>query len=301
MAVFGEGLANFGEGDLGGGGVLAGGEGGRDPGGLSHAHARGLDAESGVCEAVTADAAAGDEEVFAPFRDKSAEGNGGDDSAFEGLGFDSGFGVEVDGVEGVAAGLAFVFAEAGESQEADRFGPTGAVDELAAIDGALGAEADAVDLPAGGGVGDGLGEFVEGDFDPGLSAFFFGEEGVEKLVGVDLVLPVTLGDFPEIGEGALVEFDTFANEFPTDSGDHLFPPSIEESGKGNPAGGHGASELAISFDEHRFGTEASGLDGGDVASRAMTKLYSAMLRTAIVNRKVWGRLGISRRFPSVER
>ena len=57
-------------------------------------------------------------------------------------------------------------------------------------------------------------EFIIGDVHGGIDAFFLGENGVEELVGVNLVLPMALWHAGEIRDGATVEFDALFHQFP---------------------------------------------------------------------------------------
>ena len=111
-------------------------------------------------------------------------------------------------------------------------------------------------------------KFVVGDFHAGLRAFLFGEQSVEKLIGEYLILPMLLRHLREVRQRAAIQFHGFLHQFPADTGDHLFAPGIEESGKGNTAGGRRAAELAVAFDDHCLRSGASGLNGRDVSRRA---------------------------------
>ena len=77
------------------------GKSGGDASSLAHAHARGLDAETEVREAIAADATAGHDEVAAAFGNEGAQGNRRDDPGLERLGFDTFASVQVDGIKGV--------------------------------------------------------------------------------------------------------------------------------------------------------------------------------------------------------
>jgi hypothetical protein len=90
------------------------------------------------------------------------------------------------------------------------------------------------------------------------------------LVREDLILPVTLGDLGEVRDLARVEFDALLDELPTDPGDDLFAPGIEKTGKRDSSRRHGATKLAVAFEEQGLRAEAPCLDRGDGSGGAAT-------------------------------
>ena len=59
----------------------------RNSGGLAHPHARSLDTETRIREAITADAPARDDEIAAPFRNECSQGDRRGHTGFERFGF----------------------------------------------------------------------------------------------------------------------------------------------------------------------------------------------------------------------
>ena len=74
-------------------------------------------------------------------------------------------------------------------------------------------------------------------------------ERIEKLVGINLILPVTLRDFGKVRQCATVQFDAFLDQFPTDSGNDLFAPGIKQSRVGDTPSSGGTTQLKASFDQ----------------------------------------------------
>ena len=68
---------------------------------------------------------------------------------------------------------------------------------------------------------------------------------------------------PEIGKAVAVEFDGFRHQLPSDPGDHLFPPGVEQAGVIHAGRGRGSAQLAARLDQERTGTEPPGLNGSN--------------------------------------
>ena len=190
-------------------------------------------------------------------------------------------------LEEVGPRLGFVFAHALIAEQANDFGTTGAVDNLFAADAAVGAEASAVELPAGWRGFGCLDELVVGDLDSSIDAFLFGKNRVNELVDGDLVMIVGFGHLGEIGECSTVEFDGLLDQFPTNAGDDLLSPGVEQAGITHSADGGHAAELAAAFQQKCFGSGAPGLDSGDGAGGASSDDYDIDVRGQVGGEFFW--------------
>ena len=143
--------------------------------------------------------------------------------------------------------------------------PPVAIDDLFALDSPSGSKPNTVNLPAVVGFGHGLWEFVVSNFDSCLSTLLLGEDCVQKLVGKNLILPVTLRDFGKVRQCATVQFYAFLDQFPANPGNHLLAPSIKQPWKCHPTSCGCTTELAVAFYDQSFCAGTPGLNGRDMA------------------------------------
>ena len=170
--------------------------------------------------------------------------------------------------EQIRSRLPLLFAQSLKAQHSHDFGPACAVDDLLAPHSSTGPKANTVDLPAVIRLRYCLREFVVRDLDAGLGALLFGENRVKKLVGINLILPVTLRDSGEVRKLSAIDFHALLHQLPTDAGDHLLSPRIEQTRKCHTTSRRCAAELTVAFHNECLRSGPPCLNRRDMTSRS---------------------------------